>query len=37
MTAYPLQEDKEDFVLFLGRAAPEKGWRRAVEAADRRR
>ena len=33
MTAYPLQEDKEDFVLFLGRAAPEKGWRRAVEAA----
>jgi len=33
MSAYPLQEDKEDFVLFLGRAAPEKGWRRAVEAA----
>ena len=33
MTAYPLQQDKEDFVLFLGRAAPEKGWRRAVEAA----
>lgn len=30
---YPLQEQKEDFVLFLGRAAPEKGWRRAVEAA----
>jgi hypothetical protein len=27
MSAYPLQEDKEDFVLFLGRAAPEKGWR----------
>jgi glycosyltransferase involved in cell wall biosynthesis len=33
MSAYPLQEDKEDFVLFLGRAAPEKGWRRAIEAA----
>ncbi|HET9250425.1 MAG TPA: glycosyltransferase family 4 protein [Actinomycetota bacterium] len=33
MAAYPLQEEKEDFVLFLGRAAPEKGWRRAVEAA----
>ena len=33
MTAYPLQQDKEDFVLFLGRAAPEKGWRRAVETA----
>ncbi len=33
MNAYPVQEDKEDFVLFLGRAAPEKGWRRAVEAA----
>jgi len=32
MRAYPLQEDKEDFVLFLGRAAPEKGWRRAIEA-----
>jgi len=32
MTAYALQEDKEDFVLFLGRAAPEKGWRRAIEA-----
>jgi glycosyltransferase involved in cell wall biosynthesis len=32
---YPLQEQKEDFVLFLGRAAPEKGWRRAVEAAKR--
>jgi glycosyltransferase involved in cell wall biosynthesis len=30
---YPLREDKEDFVLFLGRAAPEKGWRRAVETA----
>ncbi len=30
---YPIQEQKEDFVLFLGRAAPEKGWRRAVDAA----
>lgn len=30
---YPLAETKDDFVLFLGRAAPEKGWRRAVEAA----
>jgi glycosyltransferase involved in cell wall biosynthesis len=33
MNVYSLQEDKEDFVLFLGRAAPEKGWRRAVDAA----
>ena len=30
---YALREDKEDFVLFLGRAAPEKGWLRAIEAA----
>ena len=30
---YRLQEQKEDFVLYLGRAAPEKGWRRAVETA----
>jgi glycosyltransferase involved in cell wall biosynthesis len=30
---YPLRAKKEDFVLFLGRAAPEKGWLRAVEAA----
>jgi glycosyltransferase involved in cell wall biosynthesis len=30
---YPVREDKDDFVLFLGRAAPEKGWRRAVETA----
>ncbi len=28
---YSMQEDKEDFVLFLGRAAPEKGWLRAIE------
>ncbi len=33
MDVYRLQEQKEDFVLFLGRAAPEKGWRRAVDAA----
>ncbi len=30
---YSLQEEKEDFVLFLGRGAPEKGWRRAIETA----
>jgi hypothetical protein len=33
MDFYAMQEDKEDFVLFLGRAAPEKGWRRAIETA----
>jgi len=33
MGFYTLREEKEDFVLFLGRAAPEKGWRRAIEAA----
>jgi len=33
MDRYPLAEKKEDFVLFLGRADPDKGWRRAVEAA----
>jgi glycosyltransferase involved in cell wall biosynthesis len=33
MDRYPLREDKEDFVLFLGRADPDKGWRRAVDAA----
>ena len=33
MNVYELQEEKEDFVLFLGRAAPEKGWRRAIDAA----
>ena len=27
---YPLREDKEDFVLFLGRASPDKGLLRAV-------
>ena len=31
--AYPLGATRDDFVLFLGRAAPEKGWRRAVETA----
>lgn len=30
---YPLRVDKDDFVLFLGRAAPEKGALRAVLAA----
>jgi glycosyltransferase involved in cell wall biosynthesis len=30
---YAMREDKEDFVLFLGRGAPEKGWRRAIDAA----
>jgi glycosyltransferase involved in cell wall biosynthesis len=30
---YTMREDKEDFVLFLGRGAPEKGWRRAIDAA----
>jgi glycosyltransferase involved in cell wall biosynthesis len=30
---HPFREDKEDFVLFLGRAAPEKGVLRAVLAA----
>jgi glycosyltransferase involved in cell wall biosynthesis len=33
MSLYSLQQGKEDFVLFLGRAAPEKGWRRAIDAA----
>jgi glycosyltransferase involved in cell wall biosynthesis len=35
MDFYELQEEKEDFVLFLGRAAPEKGWLRAIETAKR--
>lgn len=35
LDAYPLRADKEDYVLFLGRAAPEKGWLRAVEACRR--
>jgi glycosyltransferase involved in cell wall biosynthesis len=33
MSFYTLNEEKEDFVLFLGRAAPEKGWRRAIDTA----
>jgi glycosyltransferase involved in cell wall biosynthesis len=33
MAFYTLNTQKEDFILFLGRAAPEKGWRRAIEAA----
>lgn len=30
---YPFREDKDDYLLFIGRAAPEKGLRRAVETA----
>jgi glycosyltransferase involved in cell wall biosynthesis len=30
---YPFTPVKDDYLLFLGRAAPEKGWRRAVETA----
>lgn len=30
---YPFTTHKDDYLLFLGRAAPEKGWRRAVETA----
>jgi len=33
MERYALREQKDDFILFLGRAAPEKGWLRAVETA----
>jgi glycosyltransferase involved in cell wall biosynthesis len=33
LDVYPLGGPREDFVLFLGRAAPEKGWRRAIETA----
>jgi glycosyltransferase involved in cell wall biosynthesis len=33
VAAYPLRTDKEDFVLFLGRAGPEKGAYRAALAA----
>ncbi|HEY6678219.1 MAG TPA: glycosyltransferase family 4 protein [Actinomycetota bacterium] len=33
MAFYSFNTQKEDFILFLGRAAPEKGWRRAIEAA----
>jgi glycosyltransferase involved in cell wall biosynthesis len=32
-SSYPLREDKEDFLLFLGRTNPDKGPERAVEAA----
>jgi glycosyltransferase involved in cell wall biosynthesis len=31
--AFPFREDKEDYLLFLGRAAPEKGVVRAIRAA----
>lgn len=30
---YPLREDKEDFLLFLGRTSPDKGPERAIRAA----
>jgi glycosyltransferase involved in cell wall biosynthesis len=33
MDFYSMNTAKEDFVLFLGRAAPEKGWRRAIDTA----
>jgi len=33
MDFYSFNTVKEDFVLFLGRAAPEKGWKRAIDAA----
>jgi glycosyltransferase involved in cell wall biosynthesis len=33
MDFYSFNPQKEDFILFLGRAAPVKGWRRAIEAA----
>jgi glycosyltransferase involved in cell wall biosynthesis len=33
MAFYSFNTQKEEFILFLGRAAPEKGWRRAIEAA----
>lgn len=35
LDAYPLREDKDDFVLFLGRSNPEKGPEVAVEVAKR--
>jgi glycosyltransferase involved in cell wall biosynthesis len=33
MSFYSMNTEKEDFILFLGRAAPEKGWKRAIDAA----
>lgn len=33
LDSYPLREDKDDFLLFLGRANPDKGAHRAAEAA----
>jgi glycosyltransferase involved in cell wall biosynthesis len=32
MDFYSMNTEKEDFALFLGRAAPEKGWKRAIDA-----
>jgi glycosyltransferase involved in cell wall biosynthesis len=33
VSTYPLREEKEDFLLFIGRSHPDKGPRRAVDAA----
>jgi glycosyltransferase involved in cell wall biosynthesis len=33
LSMYPLHEEKEDFLLFIGRSHPDKGPRRAVDAA----
>ena len=33
LARYPYREEKQDYLLFLGRAAPEKGWLRAIETA----
>ena len=33
LDGYAYTQEKDDYLLFLGRAAPEKGWRRAVETA----
>jgi glycosyltransferase involved in cell wall biosynthesis len=33
VSLYPFRPDKDDYVLFLGRAAPEKGAHRAIRAA----
>jgi glycosyltransferase involved in cell wall biosynthesis len=33
LARYPLREEKEDFLLFIGRTHPDKGPRRAVDAA----
>jgi glycosyltransferase involved in cell wall biosynthesis len=33
LNEYELGKERDDFLLFLGRAAPEKGWARAIETA----